>query len=108
MNVQTDPCPPGQNYTGTPANFHGTSSCTTTANGVVTQGVSVTTDAKTPTAAEAYSQYLYINFAEQPANTVIPLTTLFPCGQTVAHEWEDGGNAPGPSYGVRRPTFSTP
>ena len=25
-------------------------------------------------------------------------TTLFPCGQTVGHEWEDGGSIVGTSY----------
>jgi hypothetical protein len=105
MNVQTDPCPPGQDYTGTAANFHGANSCTTTAHGVNTQGLSVTTDVNTPAAAAAHSQYLYINFIEEPANTVIPLTTLFPCGQTVNHQWEDNGNTPGYGLGPQADFF---
>jgi Flp pilus assembly protein TadG len=105
MNVQTDPCPPGKNYTGAAASFVGLSSCTTTAQGVNTQGISVTTDANTPAAAAAYSQYLYINFTEEPANTVLPITTLFPCGQTVNHQWEDGGNTPGAGLGVQADFF---
>jgi len=50
-------------------------------------------------------QFIFVNFfpTESIQNTNFfsssaSLSTLFPCGQTVAHEWEDGGSIVGTSY----------
>ena len=50
-------------------------------------------------------QFIFVNFypAELAQNTNVfsngvSASTLFPCGQTVAHEWEDGGSIVGTSY----------
>ena len=31
-------------------------------------------------------------------STSVSATTMFPCGQTVGHEWEDGGSIVGSTY----------
>ncbi len=50
-------------------------------------------------------QFIFVNFfptqSVQNTNvfsTSVSATTLFPCGQTVGHEWEDGGSIVGTSY----------
>jgi hypothetical protein len=50
-------------------------------------------------------QFIFVNFypaqAVQNTNvftTSVSATTMFPCGQTVGHEWEDGGSIVGSSY----------
>ncbi|MBV9287413.1 MAG: hypothetical protein JO288_06255 [Hyphomicrobiales bacterium] len=50
-------------------------------------------------------QFMFVNFypteSAQNANvfsTSVSLSMMFPCGQTVAHEWEDGGSIVGTDY----------
>lgn len=50
-------------------------------------------------------QFIFVNFyptqSVQNTNvfsTSVSATTLFPCGQTVGHEWEDGGSIVGTTY----------
>ena len=50
-------------------------------------------------------QFMFVNFfpAQSVQNTnvfstSVSATTMFPCGQTVGHEWEDGGSIVGTSY----------
>jgi hypothetical protein len=50
-------------------------------------------------------QFIFVNFVPTESyqntniySTSVSATSLFPCGQTVGHEWEDGGSIVGTSY----------
>ena len=50
-------------------------------------------------------QFIFVNFYPAQAvtntnvfSTSVSATTMFPCGETVGHEWEDGGSIVGSSY----------
>ena len=50
-------------------------------------------------------QFVFVNFYPAQAvtntnvfSTSVSATTMFPCGETVGHEWEDGGSIVGTSY----------
>ncbi len=50
-------------------------------------------------------QFIFVNFYPAQAvtntnvfSTSVSATTMFPCGQTVGHEWEDGGSIVGSTY----------
>ena len=50
-------------------------------------------------------QFIFVNFYPAQAvsntnvfSTSVSATTMFPCNQTVGHEWEDGGSIVGSSY----------
>ena len=50
-------------------------------------------------------QFVFVNFYPAQAvtntnvfSTSVSATTMFPCGQTVGHEWEDGGSIVGTTY----------
>ncbi len=111
MNVQDGECAPGQTA-NTNANVSATQAQTTyynqnyadlsstnttvTCSGTANSSYSMTMSTNSPN----NSNYIYINGVEQPANTVIPLLTAFPCssstsGQssTIYYSWEDSNNS---------------
>ena len=111
MQVQDGECAPGQTA-NTSANVSATSTQTTyynknyadlastnttvTCSGTANSSFSMSMSTNSAT----NSDFIYINGVEQPANTVTPLLTAFPCssstsGQstTIYYSWEDSNNS---------------
>jgi Flp pilus assembly protein TadG len=111
MDVQNGECAPGQsantsaNATATSAqtayysqNYADVASTNTTVTCSGTAGSSFSMSMSTASATN--SDYIYINGVEQPANTVIPLLSAFPCStgtsgqsKTIYYSWEDSNNS---------------